>query len=106
MPRYIVKLNDPQDNKDYYLEWSTVVDAPITYGLSLAEFHGYYQEEYGRMGMQDLSQRMERVEQKGCSSLLHDNADDLISGNHAGEKGEELSKDQIIEKFCRLRPAE
>jgi len=30
MPRYIIKL------EDYYLEWSTVVDAPVTFGATWA----------------------------------------------------------------------
>lgn len=37
MPRFIIKLTDPKDGLSYYLIWSTVVDAPVTYGLSLDE---------------------------------------------------------------------
>lgn len=33
MGRAIIKLNDGK--RDWYLEWSTVVDAPVTYGMSL-----------------------------------------------------------------------
>ena len=52
MPRYILKIND--GSKDYYLLWSTVVDAPVTQGMSLREFKKYYQSEYGEQGMINL----------------------------------------------------
>ena len=44
MPRFIIKITDEKDNKDYYMMWSTVVDAPVTYGLSLDEFKEYFKE--------------------------------------------------------------
>jgi hypothetical protein len=46
MPRYIVRLTDSRANKDYYLFWSTVVDAPVSDGIGLEEFKKEYKEEY------------------------------------------------------------
>ena len=63
MPRFIVKLSE--GDKEWYMEWSTVVDAPVTYGMSLEEFNKYYQEENGLRGMEDLPKRMERVKARG-----------------------------------------
>jgi hypothetical protein len=40
MGRFICKFEDKDDV--YYLEWSTVVDAPVTFGMSLEEFKEYY----------------------------------------------------------------
>jgi hypothetical protein len=40
MPTYICKFQDGE--KAYYLEWSTIVDAPITTGMSLQEFKQHY----------------------------------------------------------------
>jgi hypothetical protein len=106
MPRYIVKLTDEKTNTNYYLEWSTVVDAPITYGMSLEEFNDYYKEEYGNSGLEQLAARMERVEQKGTSSMLDASADEVISFNRAGDGETCITKEQIIQKFCIDRPTE
>lgn len=99
MPRYIVKLHDDRDNKDYYLEWSTIVDAPVTYFMSKKEFEEYYKEEYGNSGMHDLKDRMERVEEKGTSAYMYDNALSVIECNRAGENGAELSLYELIDKY-------
>ena len=95
MPRMIVKLDD------HYLEWSTVVDAPVTFGMTLEEFTEYYQAEYGRSGMREFEDRMERVQEKGTSAFLYDSADDLIAHNRAGKNETCLSKEQIIDYYCR-----
>ncbi len=99
MPRYIVKLTD--ENVDYYMEWSTIVDAPITFGMSLEEFKEYYQEEYGRRGMEDeFENRMKRVEKKGTSSIIDSSVEAVISCNLAGDEGECLTRQEIIQKYC------
>lgn len=99
MPRYIVKI--PHEGQDYYLDWSTIVDAPVTYGLTLEEFKEYCREEYGRQRIEsfDFKQRMERVEEKNTSSLLHDSAEDVMSCNRAGDKETRLDLQGIIQKF-------
>lgn len=98
MPRYIVKLSDK--NNDYYLEWSSVVDAPVTYGMSLTEFKKYYNKEYGRNGMKNLGERLQRVKSNGTSCELGDNINDFISTNRAGDREKRLSKKEIINKYC------
>jgi hypothetical protein len=98
MPRYIVKLND--GNRDYYLEWSTVVDAPVTFGVSLEEFKQGYQEQYGTEGMRALAERLVRVEKKGTSDLLHGSVDELLQFNRAGKGETCLTKEQIIDAYC------
>ena len=104
MPRYIIRLHDDQDGQDYLLEWSTIVDAPITYGLSWEEFQEHYREEYGRRSFEmELPERMARVDATGTSSRLHDSVDAVISFNHAGPNETCLSKEQIIERYCRNR---
>jgi hypothetical protein len=98
MSRLIIKLQ--QDNQSWYLEWSSIVDAPTTYGMSLDEFKEFYREEYGRQSVKELEERLERVEQKGTSSMMHESADDVISFNRAGQKESKLSKQQIIDVYC------
>jgi hypothetical protein len=94
MPRYIFKL------KDRYLEYSTVVDAPVTSGMTLDEFREHYREEYGRKGMQGLEQRLQRVEEKGISAVLYKSVEDLLANNHAGPKECKLTVDEIYRAYC------
>jgi hypothetical protein len=98
MAHFICKI--VEENQLWYFEWSTVVDAPITFGMSLEEFKKYYKEEYGRKGMDDLEQRLERVEEKGTSSRIHKSVDDLIDYNRAGQRGSSLSRQQLIDVYC------
>ena len=84
-----------------YFEWSTIVDAPVTYGLSLKEFKTYYRKEYGREGMRNLDARLKRVEIHGTSSLEGD-VDDVIAINRAGPDECELTRKGLI-KFLKER---
>ena len=101
MGMFIIKINDERDNKDYYLEWSTIIDAPVTYGFDLESFKEYYKEEYGNNGMENLNKRLKRVEKKGTSSLTHSSVDVYFNNNRAGNKEKTLSKEEILDKYCR-----
>jgi len=96
--RFIVKLHD------YYFEYSTVVDAPVTFGMSLDEFKEYYQYRYGTVGMSDLPDRLERVEAKGTSCYNDDDAADTLSCNRAGPNESELTVEQIYQAYCLRQP--
>lgn len=98
MPRLICKFTD--NNESWYLEWSTVVDAPITFGMSLEDYKSYYKDEYGNQGMSDLESRLQRVENKGTSSMIYKSLDDLIGYNRAGRNETVLSKQQLIDVYC------
>lgn len=100
MPRYIIKLSNPLNNKDYYLDWSTIVDAPITHGMEIEEFKEYYKSNYGILSYEhELPKRLERVSRYGTSSLVS-TLDDLIMCNKAGDDGHCLTYEEIIEKYC------
>jgi hypothetical protein len=94
MPRYIVKI------KDRYFDWSTVVDAPVTYGMTLERFREYYRSEYGSDGMRHLDDRLERVEAKGTSSRLDENLKECIGFNRAGENEKQISISQIYKQYA------
>jgi len=103
MPRYIVKME--KDGVEAYMEWSTIVDAPVTYLMPLEEFKDYYRDEYGRHGMNDLGDRMGRVEETGISA--HDGVcvlKTLWSYNRAGSGETQLTKDEIWQKYYVNRP--
>jgi len=101
MPRYIVKIIDKKENKTYYLEWSSVVDAPVTPGMDLETFKKYYLKGYGVYSINTLKDRLQRVEKQGTSCQLGSTLDDFISSNRAGDKGETIEIDQILDKYCR-----
>ena len=103
MPRYIVKMT--KEGIEAYMEWSTIVDAPVTYLMSLEEFKQYYRDEYGRDGMIKLHRRMERVETNGISA--HDGVreyDSLWKYNRAGDDEAQLTKDEVWQKYYVERP--
>jgi hypothetical protein len=73
MGRFIVEIRNPEDDADRrLLEWSTIVDAPVTYGMDEAEFTTYYRSEYGNDGMREFPSRMARVREKGTSAYDDD----------------------------------
>ncbi len=97
MPRYIVKI------KEFYLEWSTVVDAPVTFGMPLNEFQSYYLGEYGLASISELEARLRRVDEKGVSAK-YANLAELLSDNRAGPNETNLSVDNIYCIFCLCLP--
>lgn len=98
MPENIIKI------KEYYLLYSTVVDAPTTWGMTLPDLTKFYKEEYGNEGIRDLQKRMSRVEDKGTSSFLDSSVEDTIAGNHAGPDGTTITLDEIYTAYCLRQP--
>lgn len=99
MPRYIVKLIDPADNSEWFMEWSTVVDAPVTWGLTRDEFTERYRLTYGASAMAEFADRMARVDTTGTSAL-DTTLDEIIAGNRAGDNEKELSYADIVARYC------
>lgn len=101
MPRFIIKLTDEKTNRDFYLMWSSVVDAPITYGMDLGDFREWYRFEYGNQGMNVFEQKIQTVNERGISSWpYYKNLDEAILCNRAGENETQLSKEQLLDKYC------
>jgi len=106
MPEYILKLSG--EGKDFYLLWSTVSDSPASHGMPLDEFRAFYKKRYERSGLTILDEkafeeRLRRVEQTGCSAE-GETLDDRLSGNRAGDNEAELSKAEILRKYCFEAP--
>lgn len=101
MGRFILKITDDKAKKDYYLEWSTIVDAPVTYGGSLKQFKDYYKNKYGESGMKELPERLKRVNKTGCSSMMGDKAEDFFNCNRAGKNETQLDKEGLLDNYCR-----
>lgn len=105
MPRYIIKME--RDGEERYLEWSTIVDAPVTYGMGYDEFLEYYRDEYGAHSMDGLlgeHGRMRRVRAHGTSARMDESVHQTIAHNRAGDGETELDFDGIWEKYVVGRP--
>ncbi len=98
MGRYIVKL------VNCYFEYSTIVDAPVTFGMSHKEFIDHYRAEYGNDGMRDLNNRLTSVERYGSSHIEGRSAEDILFLNRAGPNDDELTVDEIHKAYCLLEP--
>lgn len=72
MPRTVVKLGD-----DEYLEWSSIVDAPVTHIMGRAEAI----REFG-------IERVERTDERGHSAMWcpPEPGEDFVRFNHAGPR--------------------
>lgn len=98
-------------HKDRFFMWSSVVDAPITFGLSRNEFTSWYRAEYGKGDARiqdDLPTRMTRAIDKGTSAFMYGSLEHLVRHNHAGYGGSRLTLEQIIQIYCveRREPRE
>ena len=100
MPRYIAKFTDKETGKDYYCEWSTLVDAPVTGLVDLDTFKAYYLQQYGENGMVEFEERMQRVSNTGVSARYgYDSVQELIEGNRSGDNESELTYEQIMQEY-------
>ncbi|HEX8795470.1 MAG TPA: hypothetical protein VF765_31185 [Polyangiaceae bacterium] len=88
---------------DHYLEWSSIVDAPVTFGMTLEELNEHVREELGAEGLRRLPARLERVERQGHSGFHGEGVDGIIWLNRAGPGETPLSKAEIVEWFVRRR---
>ena len=91
MGRYIIKIDD------LYFEWATVVDSPVTYGMTKDEMTEHIRYRYGQSGIEELPRRLDRVEKQGTSGL--GTLDELLEFNRAGDNEECLTKDEIYKKY-------
>lgn len=94
MGRFICKLEGK------YFEYSTVVDAPITEPMTLAELEDYVREEDGRTGLSALPGRLARCEAKGTSARDDDSIDHCLFCNRAG-KDETMVSFDTFKRWAR-----
>lgn len=98
MGNYIVKIGEK------YLEWSTVVDAPITYLMTREELDQHIREEYGRVGLERLPERVARADSIGTSAMPEQSAAQLVAYNRAGDNESKLTLEDIATKYAMPPP--
>lgn len=101
MANFIIKLSDK--NKDYYMEWSTVSDSPMTRWMSLDDFKEYYKEEYWNSWMEELPYKLELVEEKWASIRHVWSLQWLLDCNHA-KNWKFATTEEIIKMYCVESP--
>lgn len=93
MPRYIAKLAD-----DAYVDWSTVVDAPVSWVLNREQAVKEWTEE-----------RVERADRNGTSIRdgypAGNTPEEIVEGNRAGPGEKALSVEEIIVAYDLENPA-
>ena len=87
MGRAIVRLAP-----DEYVEWSTVVDAPVTFVQTRAEM----------LAAGEDPDRLDRADRQGHSyvDMGYESAEELVSCNRAGPKESSLTIDAIRRRFA------
>jgi hypothetical protein len=106
MPRYLIKLTDPDNPWDWrVMEWSTVVDAPVTYGLTVAEAERLHEVD-PRYSDCVFHERLYRMHTKGHSNMVFDpeGPDARVACNRAGPDEESLDRRQIWKRYVVERP--
>jgi hypothetical protein len=95
MPTYICH------HQGWFFDWSTVVDAPVSLGMNLAQYKQHYRYRYGQDGMEELPDRLKRTLEQGTSFRGGMTIDELIGGhNRAGHDETYLPLDEVIRIYC------
>mgnify|MGYP001128230156 CR=1 FL=1 len=103
MSKAIIKLTDKQTNNDYYLIWSTIVDAPVSYGMSYDKCVKLFIKDFTDLELLHLSNYLTKLKETGSTANL--SIEELLEFNKAGANGEKLSSDEIIQDYCLTHTA-
>ena len=90
MPKYLVKLGTK------YVEWSTIVDAPVSHPMTRNEMAAYLLTKYGTDGEREIEPRLVRCDTKGTSSFYEPDAETAVSCNRAGPGEAELTFAELV----------
>lgn len=97
---FIVKLDG-----DKYIEWSRVVDAPMSYIMSRKEMYNHLieQREKTLASKESSEERLVRADKYGTSLIGKTSVEEIISFNRAGDNESCLSLEEIIEKYTKKK---
>jgi hypothetical protein len=88
-----------------YNLYTTIGDGPwFEEALTLEELKEFIKEEYGRRGMEEFPQRLERAHKTGTSAHGLTLSDQILC-NQCGEGCESISEEEFIRRYLTL-PAE
>lgn len=107
MVQYIIRLPNPDDPEDFrYLHWSTIVDAPTSYGMTREELEAFTLEWDGKNGLERLAERLERADRYGISAQPPGSTtwQDETACNYAGPDDSALSHRGLWQRYVIDRP--
>lgn len=81
------------DGKEVYVIWSSIVDAPVTYGCTMKQIKNFWKEEYGRSGLESL----EHALQSGAKRIF--TIQEASTVNRAGKGETHLTVAQIVDYY-------
>lgn len=96
MAKAIVKLAD-----DKYVEWSSVVDAPVSCVMSRKDMREYLHETYGMASVAGNLERLDRADEHGTSFHTPTPASAVAGFNRAGPNETKLSLEEIIKQYSK-----
>ena len=93
------------EHGELFFEWSTIVDAPRTHGMTEDELRDYIKEEEGNQGLRVLDERINKARKNGHSYFVSSDktAEEFVRFNRAGPEESQLEPWQIYELVWRLR---
>lgn len=95
MPKFVVKL------KDKYLEWSTVVAAPVTRGMTREQMARYLFQRETELAERNVEEVLSKADEYGTSRFpWEEGVRTAIVDNRAGDDEVEITLDEIYEKYC------
>ena len=103
MGQAIVKFN--HEGRDWYLIWSTVVDAPVTCAMTREELEDHVRHWDGQRAAEALPARLERCDKYGHCFVDYDRggAEGVVRCNRAGAEETSLTPEQVWELSVRRR---
>ncbi len=99
MPHYILKIKTAKGPR--YIDWSTIVDAPVSGALTRAEIKEHWKRTYGSAASVDIGDRLKDADKYGTDCFDHSTIEQVIGGNRAGPRESELTLAQIIDLVAR-----
>jgi hypothetical protein len=102
VPSFYVRVGDTEPDGPWVVEWSTVVDAPVTYGMRRDEVEKHHREQYGVDGAVRLPRLMSELDARGISSR-GTSRETVLQVNRAGHHEACATEAEIVEWYCRRR---
>jgi hypothetical protein len=96
MPRFVLCIEDQGER--WFLPWSTIVDAPVAYGMSEEDYRRWFEGEYGRTALFSLDDHIRRAKESGCS-MFGETLESALIGNRAGPDKSEATLSEIVAAF-------
>jgi hypothetical protein len=98
MSRFSMVLNDGE--RDWYLLYSTVVDAPVSRGMTFEEYLDFYEKSNGeKLTPEEIEEKKDLFKKNG-TDFQFEEVGSLLKCNRAGIDEQCANKEEILEYYC------